>query len=68
MNYYSVFTGNKQTRVFHYDVLITGDYLRAKELALDFAKSNHNAGYPSTVENFHMCDVGRAVFNSEVIS
>ena len=61
MNCYSVFLNNKQIRVFHYSILERGDWKRAENLALDFADKNTQAGYPCTVEQFYMCDVGVTV-------
>ena len=61
MNCYSVFLNNTQIRVFHYSILERDDWKRAENLALDFADKNNQAGYPCTVEQFHMCGVGVTV-------
>lgn len=64
MSCYAVFHESRQLRVFHYDVLSLCDWTRASDLAFEFAKRQHVAGYPCTVERFHMCDVGVTVFNT----
>jgi hypothetical protein len=67
MNCYAVFlkSNNKQLRVFHYSYTITGDDKRAEQLAIDFANSNHNSGYPCIVEFFGMCDVGELIHDTD---
>jgi hypothetical protein len=64
MNCYAVFSKNKQLRVFAYSILNLTDWVRASDLAFEFAKRMHAAGYPCTVERFHMCDVGTTVLNT----
>jgi hypothetical protein len=66
MSCYSVYDQktNKQIRVFHYDILVSDDWKRAKRLAFDMAQGMHKGGYPCTVEQFHMCDVGKQIFNT----
>lgn len=56
---------NKQLRTFHYLPTIKGDYLRAENLAIDFAKREHVNGYPATVEQCHLLDFGAIVFDSD---
>ena len=67
MSCYSVFDQktNKQIRVFHYDILVSDDWKRAKRLAFDMAQGMHKGGYPCTVEQFHMSSiVGKQIFNT----
>ena len=67
MNCYAVWlkTPNRQLRVFAYEPFKEDDWKRAETLALDFAKQNHNAGYPCIVELFNLSDVGKQVFDTE---
>ena len=66
MSCYSVFDQktNKQIRVFAYEITSQSDRQRAKRLAFDMAQGMHKGGYPCTVEQFHMCDVGKQIFNT----
>lgn len=56
---------NKQLRVFHYNAFTKGDRLRAEYHAVKFANAAHNNGYPCIVEDFHMCDVGVIVHDTD---
>jgi hypothetical protein len=61
---YAIYKDTKQIRVYHYDVLVPGDWLRAERLACDMARLSHAAGHPCTVERFHMSDVGKQVLST----
>ena len=67
MNCFAVFlkSNNKQIRVYSYAHIISVDMKRAHKLAIDFALANHNNGYPCTIEQFHMCDIGKIVMDTE---
>lgn len=56
---------NKQQRVFFYEFTSPEDRNRARDKAVKFAKEMHSGGYPCIVEQFHACDVGVMVFDSE---
>ena len=67
MAHYAVFekSTDKQIRVYPYDVLVPGDYLRAERLAFELARKNHKNGYPCIVERFHLVDVGVLILDTE---
>ena len=56
---------NKQIRLFPYLAFSPSYMARAKTLAIDLALRNHVNGRPCTVEQHHMTDVGKLIFDSE---
>jgi hypothetical protein len=68
MNCYAVFlkSTNEQLRVFQYSIIEKADYIRAGKLAFNLAHDMHRAGYPCTIERFHICDVGVQVEDTDV--
>ena len=56
---------NYTLKVYPYFTTIKDDWKRAEQLALNFAHKNHAAGYPTIVEVFHMCSVGKQVLDTE---
>lgn len=56
---------NRQLKVFPYDIVSKSDAERAKKLAIEFARSQHQFGYPCAVEDMGLVNVGVLVFDSE---
>lgn len=56
---------NKQLKVFAYDIVSKPDAERAKKLAIEFARSQHQVGYPCAVEDMGLVNVGVLVFDTE---
>jgi hypothetical protein len=68
MSCFAIYTkhNNRQAMVYQYNVTDPADCERAKNLALNFARREHAAGFPCSVEQFHMLDtVGILVHDTE---
>ena len=63
MNCFAVFKDNRQIRVYSYQAFNPDDMNRAYKLALQLGKG---LGYGTSIEQFHMCNVGKTIWSYKV--